>query len=447
MRIEIVTIGDELLLGYTIDTNGAHLARELAAVGISVVRRTTVGDGAEEIAAAVEGALERTGAVITTGGLGPTADDLTKPAIAALFGRGMHEDAEHLAWMEARWQERFHRPLPPSNRQQALVPEGARKIVNRHGSAPGIWLEDERGRWVAMLPGVPRELRGMLADALLPLLRERLAAAGGVPPDALPVVRARTLRTTSIAESALADRLGELARGVDGLPLAFLPGQEGTDLRLVARGLPAAEAERRLAAGAERLRERAGDFVYGEDADDLAALVLAACRSRGLTVAVAESCTGGLLGARLTAVPGSSDVVLGGTIAYANAVKVAALGVAPALLAEAGAVSEGVARALAAGARERHGARVGIGITGVAGPGGGTAEKPVGTVWIAADVDGAVRAMRNVFVGDRAEIRFRATQYALDLVRRALAGMEPVRGFGAADGIAATPPRMAAAPR
>src|SRR5215207_6294734 len=154
MRIEILTIGDELLLGFTIDTNGAHLARELAAVGIEVVRRGSVGDGAEEIAAAVREALDRTGAVITTGGLGPTSDDLTKPAIAALFGRRMVLDEEHLDWMRTRWATRWPgRAMPEANVQQAMVPEGARKLANRHGSAPGIFLEDDRGRWVAMLPG------------------------------------------------------------------------------------------------------------------------------------------------------------------------------------------------------------------------------------------------------------------------------------------------------
>ena len=418
MRIEILTIGDELLLGFTIDTNGAHLARELAAVGIEVVRRGSVGDGAEEIAAAVREALDRTGAVITTGGLGPTADDLTKPSIAALFGRAMVMDDAHLAWLEERWRTRFGGELPQSNRQQALLPEGARKLVNRHGSAPGVWLEDERGRWVAMLPGVPREMRGMLADELLPILRER--AARGATGEPL-VVRSRTLRTTAIAESAIADRLGPLARGMDGLSLAYLPGHEGVDLRLTARGRTAADADAALARGVEALRGHVASWTYGEDATDMAAVILEQCRAAGLTVAVAESCTGGLLGARLTAIPGSSDVFLGGVISYANAVKVQSLGVPAALLAEHGAVSEPVARCMADGARTRLGARIGIAITGVAGPDGGTEEKPVGTVWMAVDVDGEVRTHRSVFIGDRAEIRFRATQFALELVRRTLA--------------------------
>jgi nicotinamide-nucleotide amidase len=169
MQIEVVTIGDELLLGYTIDTNAAQLARQLAAIGVEIVRRTTCGDSAESIAGAVQEALDRSGAVITTGGLGPTSDDLTKPSIAALFGREMVLDDVHLAWMKERWATRFQRPMPDANVQQAMLPAGARKLMNHHGSAPGIWLEDARGRWVAMLPGVPREMRGMLADTLLPL--------------------------------------------------------------------------------------------------------------------------------------------------------------------------------------------------------------------------------------------------------------------------------------
>jgi nicotinamide-nucleotide amidase len=419
MRIEILTIGDELLLGFTIDTNGAHLARELAAIGIEIVRRGSVGDSPEEIATAVREALDRTGAVITTGGLGPTADDMTKPSIASLFGRAMTMDAEHLAWLEERWRTRFGAELPVSNRQQALMPEGARKLVNRHGSAPGVWLEDERGRWVAMLPGVPREMRGMLADELLPLLRERAAHDATAEPT---VVRSRTLRTTAVAESVIADRLGEHARGIDGLSLAYLPGHDGVDLRLTSRGRTAGDADAALARGLDVLRERVGTWSYAEDATDMTEVILDRCRAEGRTIAVAESCTGGLLGARLTAVPGSSDVVLGGVIAYHNTVKERQLGVPAAVLAEHGAVSEPVARQMASGVRASLGASIGIAITGIAGPGGGSEEKPVGTVWMAVDVDGEVRAHRSVFIGDRAEIRFRASQFALELLRRALAG-------------------------
>ena len=417
-RLEIVTIGDELLLGFTLDSNGAHLARELAAVGITVVRRTTVGDEADAIASAVREALDRSGAVITTGGLGPTADDLTKASIAALFGRELRLDEDHAAWMRERWRSRFGREMPAANLQQAMLPAGARKLTNRHGSAPGVWLEDDRGRWVAMLPGVPREMRGMVADELLPLLRER---AGGRE---ARVVRSRTLRTTGIAESAIADRVGELAHGFRGVSLAYLPGPDGTDLRLTVRDAMSDEADRMLAEGATRLSERLGDYLYAEGDADLAAVVLERCRALGLRIAVAESCTGGLLGARLTAIPGSSDVVTGGVIAYSNDVKREHLGVPEELVAAHGAVSEPVARAMATAARDRFGTAIGIAITGIAGPSGGTPDKPVGTVWIALDVDGTVEATRTIFIGDRDEIRRRATQAALELVRRRLASRE-----------------------
>ena len=413
MHIEVVTIGDELLLGYTIDTNAAHLARTLAAEGVEISRRTTVGDSADAIASAVRDGLDRAGAVITTGGLGPTSDDLTKPSIAALFGRGMVLDEEHLAWMEERFTRLFRRPMPAANRQQAMLPEGARKLRNNHGSAPGIWLEDGDGRWVAMLPGVPREMRGMAADTLVPLIRERLGGDRRV-------VRSRTLRTTGVGESFLADRIESIEGGVGEVDLSYLPNAEGTDLRLTVRGARPDDADRRLAASAERLRRVVGDAVYGEDGADLAAVVLDLCRERRLTIGVAESCTGGLLGTRLTAVAGSSDVVIGGVIAYSNALKTSLLGVAETLLAEHGAVSEPVVQSMASGCRRATGAAIGIAITGIAGPGGGTAEKPVGTVWIASDLDDVVEARCLRLIGDRAEVRQRAAQAALQMVRRRL---------------------------
>jgi nicotinamide-nucleotide amidase len=416
MKIEVVTIGDELLLGYTIDTNAAHLARTLAAEGVEIARRTTVGDTASAIADGVRDALDRAGAVITTGGLGPTSDDLTKPSIAALFGRGMVLDEAHLAWMETRFRTLFQKPMPAANRQQAMLPEGARKLRNNHGSAPGIWLEDDRGRWVAMLPGVPREMRGMLADTLLPLIRERLG-------DDRRVVRSRTLRTTGLGESFIADRVTSLEGGVGPVNLSYLPNAEGTDLRITVRGIPAAEADARLEAAADRLRTVVGEAIYGEERADLAEVVLELCRGRGLTIAVAESCTGGLLGARLTAIPGSSDVVLGGVIAYRDGVKTTLLGVDRADLQSHGAVSEPVVRAMAGGARAATGANVGMAITGVAGPGGGTEQKPVGTVWIATDVDGAVETRLLRLIGDRAEVRQRAAQSVLEMLRRRLVGV------------------------
>jgi nicotinamide-nucleotide amidase len=418
-RVELITIGDELLLGFTIDTNAAHISRELAAAGIEVVRRTTVPDEAQAIAQAVREALNRTGAVITTGGLGPTSDDLTKPAIAGIFGRDMKLDEKIASALEKRWRSRFpHGPFPKTNLSQAEVPDGARILVNRHGSAPGIWLEDEAGRWVAMMPGVPREMRGMLAEELLPAIKSR-------SPDSDNAVVSGTVRTTGIAESAIADILGadfltRLGGEFAGLTLAYLPGVAGVDLRVTARGLPKARAEDLVRKTMLKLREQVSAYVYGEGDDDLAAVVIARCRELGRKLAVAESCTGGMLGERVTSIPGSSDIFLGGVIAYDNSVKQNILGVSAETIERHGAVSEQVALEMAAGVKQKLKADIGISVTGIAGPGGGTPEKPVGLVWIVVDTKEA-KARRLHVIGDRTEIRQRAVQAALEMVRRALA--------------------------
>jgi nicotinamide-nucleotide amidase len=416
-EVELVTIGDELLLGFTIDTNGAYIARRLADHGIAVVRRTAVGDTQSAIVAAVREALERTHAVVTTGGLGPTSDDLTRDAVAEVFGRELVVDEEHVAWMGERWRKRFNRELPESNRRQAMIPRDGRKLLNRHGSAPGVLIEDDRG-FVVLLPGVPRELRGMTDDTLLPLLRERGWGANG------ECIKSLTLRTTGIAESLLQDQLRDVSisanDGSEPLSLAYLPGVEGVDLRLTVRAVDAQAANQRLSLVATTIRAAVGESVYGQDEDDLARVLLEQCRSRGLTMAVAESCTGGLLGARLTTIPGSSDVFVGGVIAYSNAVKTRDLDVPEQLLVEHGAVSEPVVRAMAEGARRRFGVDVALAITGVAGPGGGTEEKPVGLVWICVALNGVLESRCIQSWGDRAEIRFRAAQAAMELARRIL---------------------------
>ena len=418
LQVELITIGDELLLGFTVDTNAAHISRTLAGSGVEIVRRTTVGDEADKIAVAVREALERTGAVITTGGLGPTSDDLTKPAIAKIFGREMKLDEAMAAKIEERWRARFpNSRFPATNRTQAEIPEGARILTNRHGTAPGIWLEDDRGRWVAMMPGVPREMRGMLTEELLPAIKARSKGEESV-------VLSGTLRTTGIAESAIADLLGPNFLGEPGselgsLPLAYLPGVAGVDLRVTVKGLPRPEAERVIREAMVKLKSRVSAYAYGEDDADLAAVVLERCRASGFKLAVAESCTGGLLGERITNIPGSSDVFLGGVIAYDNAVKLNLLGVRAEDIERHGAVSEAVALKMASGVREKLGADVGVSVTGIAGPGGGTTEKPIGLVWIAVHAS-EVKARRFHVGGDRAEIRQRAAQAALEMVRRAL---------------------------
>jgi nicotinamide-nucleotide amidase len=266
-----------------------------------------------------------------------------------------------------------------------------------------------------MLPGVPREMKGMLADELLPMIVKLIEKSGGSP----TVIRSRTLRTTGIAESALADELGPLAAGFDGLSLAFLPSVDSVDLRLTSRGLTAEAADAVLAGGMMKLREAAGRYVFGEDGADLAEIVLDACRRRGVTISVAESCTGGLLGARLTAVAGSSDVFVGGVLSYDNSVKGEWLRVSDSDLETHGAVSEEVAATMAKSVREGMKTDIGIAITGVAGPGGGTAAKPVGMVWVALDGIGTQARCLRLF-GTREEVRQRAVQAALDMVRRSL---------------------------
>jgi nicotinamide-nucleotide amidase len=413
VNVEAVVIGDELILGHTVDGNGPYIARALSEKGISVARRTIVGDDREAIAEAVDAALRRSGGVITSGGLGPTSDDVTRDAVAALFGRELEVDEAHLGWMRERWRRRFGSEMPEANVAQAMRPAGSTSLRNAHGSAPGIWIEDDRG-WVAMLPGVPRELRGMVDDTLVPRLAGRATAD--------TVVRSRTLRTTGIAESALADVVTSSRVEVAPLTLAYLPSPEGVDLRLTCVGHRAEAADELLTARMQALRTVVGDRCYGEQPQDLPGVVLELCRASGLTIAVAESCTGGMLGARLTAVAGSSDVFLGGVIAYADAVKREQLGVPAAVLAAHGAVSEEVARAMATAVRSRTGASIGAAITGIAGPGGGTPEKPVGTVWLGFDFAGEPEARLLHLWGDREEIRYRSTQAALDRIRLRLSG-------------------------
>jgi len=411
MQIEILTIGTELLLGYTVDTNGAELGRALAAVGVRVSRRVSVEDRAEAIRDAVAEALRRTGAVVTTGGLGPTSDDVTKRVIAEVFGMP-------LEFREEIWQAlverfgRFGRAPAERNRGQAEVPRGATVLPNRWGTAPGLWLETEKGLAI-LLPGVPAEMRQLLHHEVLPRLSSRVT--GGT------VIRARTLRTFGLPESSVADRLAGAEADVAPLSLAYLPGVYGVDLRLVAWGLPAAEADARLAQGLERLRQSVGDHAYGEDDSDLAAVVLDRLRVREMKLAVAESCTGGALGERITAIAGSSEVFVGGVIAYDNAVKVSELGVPEALLQQHGAVSEPVARAMAAGAARKFRVRAALSVTGIAGPTGGTPDKPVGLVFLGGSLDGETWVTRSVFPGDRGEIRARAAQAALFGLWRRLA--------------------------
>jgi nicotinamide-nucleotide amidase len=411
MNIELLTIGTELLLGMTVDTNGAEIARSLSAVGVRVTRRTSVADRPEEIRAAVTEALARTGAVLTTGGLGPTRDDITKKIVAELYRAPLEFDESIWAQLLERF-ARLERKPAESNRSQAEVPRGAVVLRNRWGTAPGLWLEGAPGL-VIMLPGVPLEMRNLLQHEVLP----RLAPRGGGS-----VIRSRTVRTTGIPESALAERLGNVEREIAPLTLAYLPGLEGVDLRLSAWNLPPERADERLRNAADLLRTRAGSNVYGEGEEDLAALVLDRARTAGLRLAVAESCTGGLVGTRLTEIAGSSDVFVGGVIAYDNRIKIEQLEVPEPVLVEHGAVSEQVARLMAEGLARRFNVTGSVAVTGIAGPGGGTPGKPVGTVWLACTLHGSTVARRSLFPGSRYEIRSRSAQAALHLLLRQIDG-------------------------
>lgn len=407
--IEVVAIGDELLLGDTVDTNGAWLGRLLSEAGIRVTRRAVAPDDDAAIRSAVSEALARTGAVICCGGLGPTPDDRTREAVAAVYGWPLEVDESWVEEMRSRFEARGF-SMPESNRVQALVPRGATLFDNEIGTAPGLGLADEAHGMTVLLPGVPREMRWLLEHRVMDWL------AGRLSPGDRPI-RRRVLRTTGVAESALAERVAAVADDIAPLSLAFLPTGIGIDLRLTSWGdLPLAEADARLEVAAHRLRERLGRAVYGEGSDDLATVVGNALRQHGLTVAVAESCTGGLVAKRLTDAAGSSDYMIGGVVAYANEAKTELLDVPRELIEKEGAVSEAAAGAMLDGILRRTGADCGISITGIAGPDGGSEEKPVGTVWTGV----AVRSERKVklwrLFGDRSEIRARAAQASLKLL-------------------------------
>lgn len=415
MDLEVVTVGTELLLGFTLDGNTAAIGRLLSHIGCNVVRSTSVPDNVPAIQDAVSSGLSRTGVVVVTGGLGPTRDDVTKKAVADLFNVPLDVDGAYLELLRHRWARLGAGPMPQANLSQAEVPRGAITLTNARGTAPGLWLEGVPGT-VIMLPGVPLEMRALMELEVVPRLRCMMVSAG--ENDA--VTRSRTLRTTGISESRLGDELGEAESLLGDAVLSYLPDLDGVDLRLTVRCASDADAERTLDRAEQVLRPRLGGGYYGSDSTTLAAVVIETLRGKGMRLAVAESCTGGLVGARLTAEPGASDVFAGGIICYANESKVRDLRVSPDEIAAWGAVSEPVAKAMATGVRERFEADVGVAVTGIAGPGGGTDEKPVGTVWLAAALGPVVLAVERWFPGGRNAVRQRSSQAALDLVRRAL---------------------------
>ena len=379
MSAEILCIGTELLLGNITNGNARWLAEQLAALGLPHHRQTVVGDNRERLMAAVREAAGRCRVLITTGGLGPTPDDLTTEALAAAFNTPLVEHPEIWAEIQARLRA-GGRVCSPSNRQQAFLPAGAQVLPNPTGTAPGmVWTPPagagiQPGFTVLTFPGVPSEMEAMWRATAAPWLRAAGLAEG--------VFASRMLRFWGVSESALAEQMADLLEA-ENPTLAPYAGAGEVKLRLTARASSDPEAQALLAPLEAEIRARTGTACFGVDDDTLASVVLEQLRRRGETLAVAESCTGGGLGAALAAVPGASDVFRGGVIAYANAVKQELLGVPAALLDSHGAVSDPVALAMAEGARRVTGASWAIAVTGIAGPGGGTVEKPVGLVHIA----------------------------------------------------------------
>jgi len=373
MSAEVLCIGTELLLGTITNGNARWLAEQLAAQGITHLRQEVVGDNRERVIAAVRAAAGRCRVLITTGGLGPTPDDLTTEAIAAAFGTPLVEHPAVWADIQAKLSARG-RPIAASNRKQALLPEGAQVLPNATGSAPGMIWSPVPGFTVLTFPGVPSELQAMWQATAVPWLAQAGLAQG--------VFASRLLRFWGVGESNLAEQMADLLAGTNPT-VAPYAGAGEVKLRLTARADSPAAANALLAPLEAEIRRRTGTLCYGVDDDSLASVVLAALRRRSDSVAVAESCTGGGLGAALAAVPGASDVFVGGVIAYANSVKQELLGVPAALLEQHGAVSDPVALAMAEGVRRLTGSTWSVAVTGIAGPGGGSQDKHVGLVHIA----------------------------------------------------------------
>jgi len=409
MRAEIISVGTELLLGQITDTNATFLARLLASHGVDVLFKQTVGDNLERVQSAVALALSRADLVVMTGGLGPTEDDLTAQAVARAVGVPLVFDQAVADSIRAFFEAR-RRTAPDSVYRQAQIPAGARVIPNTRGTAPGLMVTAGE-RTIFMFPGVPHEMEGLVASGLVPWLQDR---AGGV------VIRSRVLRIAGLGESLVEERVRDLIHGTNPT-VAPLAKQGEVHLRITAKGRPT-EAESLIAGMETALRERLGDAVFGVDEQTLHEVTARLLIERRQTLAIAESCTGGMVAARLTEIPGSSAFLLAGFVAYSNEAKVRDLDVAPGLITEFGAVSAPVAEAMARGARDRAGAAVGLAVTGIAGPTGATPSKPIGLVYCSIVTGDQVRTEELRF-GEhpgRQGIRHLATQSALNLLRLVL---------------------------
>jgi len=418
MNLELINTGSELMLGRVLNTHQQWLCRRLADLGYVVTRQVAVADTADDIERSVREALGRADFIITTGGLSPTSDDITRDRIAALLGRKLHEDPAIVAHVAGFFAKR-NRPMPFSTRVQAMVPDGALVLNNAHGTAPGLALHvspnpfrpDGKPSWLVMLPGPPRELHPMFTNQVAPLLKEKL------PLDADFVCR--TLRTVGIGESYLEERIaGPLKPLTDaGLELGYCAHSGAVDVRFIGRGC-GADAD--VAEAARIVYSLAGEHIFGEGDEELHEVVLRRLTERKQTLALAESCTGGFIANRITNVPGASAVLLAGLVTYSNAAKQAFLGVKAETMAAHGAVSEAVAREMAEGCRARTGADFALGVTGIAGPSGGTPEKPVGTVFIALASAAGTKVINPVNRYDRETFKYLTCMQALELLRRAL---------------------------
>jgi nicotinamide-nucleotide amidase len=413
MTAEIITIGDELLIGQVINTNQAFIAGELSKIGIGTERMTTVRDGHEEILEALQESWTRSELVVTTGGLGPTHDDVTKRALSAFFKTPMVSDPrvrEQIAsLLKARQME-----WTASAEEQTMVPQSATLFLNPVGTAPGLAMKREE-KVVIVLPGVPYEMREIMVRSVLPFLSERAPANSIIH---------RTLRTTGIPESLLARKVGPLDEHLAGAGLAFLPSPRGVRLRISVQHPNAVEAEERARSIETYLRSRIGKYIYGTEEEELEEVVGRLLGERGLTIATAESCTGGMIADRITHVSGSSAYFERGVVAYSNASKTDLLGVPEQMIAAHGAVSKEVARSMATGIRDAAGTDIGLSTTGIAGPTGGTIEKPVGLVWIGCSDSTGNVALSFRFGDARYRVKERASQAALEIVRRRILNID-----------------------
>lgn len=411
MRAEIIATGTELLSGGVLDTNSLFLADELMLLGIETAFKTAVGDNEKDMEEALRCALERVDAVIITGGLGPTEDDITRKVVAKIAKKRLVLNEDALKAIRERFAKRGREYLNANDRQ-ALIPVGSRLLRNPAGVAPGFVIDEEE-RFIAVLPGVPGEMKAMFTEELHPILLERFGSR--------IYLRRRILRTCDTSESAINLALETILRREQ--PVIGLSAKEiGVDIRIIAKGTSADQAQAMVDKTEAEIREKLGDAIYGKDGQELEEVVGALLKQRKLKIAVAESCTGGLLGGRITNIPGSSEYFERGLVVYSNLSKTELLGIPQTLIEKHGAVSAETAAAMAKGIQHAAHTDLGLSITGIAGPDGGTDNKPVGLVYIALATSQGVKTQEHRLLGSREQVRMRAAQIALDMVRRHLIG-------------------------